>query len=146
MAWCYHHYRWRSHRHLRGPADLRASAEQRPDTIMDRICNLNCNQHRKLPVRSSFLRRKRSRVSCHFSHLFPRNHTSSAIRNGVLLGKTAHRPTRNPLTPHTTIHATIKWHTSNQWRRITRGRGQPEPEAQFGNDDEHMVNFFLAGQ
>src|SRR5437870_10175005 len=113
MAWCYHHYRWRSHRHLRGPADLCASAEQRPDTIMDRLFSFNRNQYRKLPVHPSFLQRNRIRVSRHFSHLFPRNHTSSAIRSVVLLGKTAHRQARNPLTNHTAAHGSVRWHTSN---------------------------------
>src|SRR5438309_10148122 len=121
MAWCYHHYRWRSHAHLCGPADLCASAEHWPDTIMDRLCNFNCNQHRKLTVHRSFFYRNRiACVSHRFSHHFPRNHTSSAIRSGVLLGETAHRPARNPLTHHTTtIHGTVGWHTSNQWQRIT---------------------------
>src|SRR3989442_9778933 len=133
MAWCYHHYRWRSHRHLRGPAHLLASAEQRPEFTMDRLCSFNCNQRRKLPVRSSFLRRKRSRVFCHFSHLFPRNHTSSAIRRSVLLGKTAHRPTRNPLAHHTTtIHGTVRWHASDRWQWITEAT--PQPLSEWSND------------
>src|SRR5437879_11183337 len=91
-----------------------------PDTIMDRLCSFNRNQYRKLPVHPSFLQRNRIRVSRHFSHLFPRNHTSSALRRSVLLGKTAHRQARNPLTHHTAaIHGSVRWHTSNQWQWIT---------------------------
>src|SRR5260370_10172808 len=99
---------------------------------MDRLCSFDCNQHRELPVHPSFLQRNRSRVSRrvsrHSSHLFPRNHTSSAIRSSVLHGKATHRPTRNPLTHHTTIHGTFRWHTSNQWQLITESTPQPLSE------------------
>src|SRR5690348_8590618 len=120
MVWCCQHYRWSSHRHLRGLADLRPSTEHRPSAIMDRLCCLSRNQHRKPRFHPSYLQRnRRVSLSRDFCHRFPRNHTRYAIRGSVLPGKTAHSPPRNSLTHPTTLHATFLWQSSDHWLSIT---------------------------